>query len=255
LKKYVVPVTALVVALAVAAVAFAQTQVNTYEISGGVSPKGAAKKKNKAISLDFGYKVSEQAGLRPSPVKKYSIRVEGGRVNGGKFPKCTASQINNAGTDARCPKGSAVGSGFIENATGATDNKNDRSVECNGSVTVYNSGQGKGALWIKGDPNSTNPRTKCAIPLATAIPAKYVKRGNAIALEFNVPSNLLHPAPGLDNAVVSVTSKIKRLTRRSKGKTYGYYEALRCKGGKTTLSVVFTPEVGTPKTASRKINC
>ena len=238
--------------LALAAVAYAQGQENTYDVSGKVSPaKAGSTKKPVPVSIDFGYQVGEVSGKRPSPVKKYSIRFKGLRVNTDPFPKCSTATLENKGPSS-CPKGSEVGQGFIENATGAKDNTSDRSIECNASVQVFNSGHNKGNLYIKGSPSSTNPKTKCAIELAAPIPTKYVKRGQFTALEFEVPASLLHPLPTLDNAVVSVTSKINKLVKKGKG----YYEAIGgCKGGKREVQVVFTPETGAEKTAKAFASC
>ena len=239
--------------LALAAVAYAQTQQNTYTVSGKVTPaKAGSAKKPLPVSIDFGYQVGEASGLRPSPVKKYSIRFQGLRVNTGPFPKCSTAQLEKAGGVDNCPKGSIVGSGFIENATGSSADKADKSVECNASVTVLNSGNNKGNLYIKGSPNSTDPKTKCAIEIGSPIPTKYVKRGKFQALEFEVPSSLLHPLPTLDNAVVSVTSKIKKLVKGGKG----YYEAVGgCKGGKREVQVVFTSESGQETTSKSSASC
>lgn len=237
--------------LAIAAVAYA-AQVNTYSVSGKVTPaKAGSAKKPIPVSIDFGYEVGEQSGQRPLPVKKYSIRFTGLKVNTTLFPKCSVDTLENKGPES-CPSGSKVGAGFIENATGAKDNPNDKSIECNASVTVFNSGTNKGALYIKGSPQSTDERTRCAIELAAPIPTKYVKRGSAIALEFEVPPSLLHPLPTLDNAVVSVKSKINKLIR----KKHGYYEAVGgCKGGKRAVSVVFTAEDGTETTSKSSASC
>jgi hypothetical protein len=241
-----------VLALAAAAVAYAQSQVNTYEVSGSVRPSNAGtSKKPVPIGLSFGYKVGEASGLRPTPVKRYSIRFDGLKVNGALFPKCSVATLENRGPDA-CPKGSEVGQGFIRNATGAKTNPADKSIVCNASVRVFNSGKGRGALYIKGSPGSTDPRTRCSIELAAPIATRYVTRGRATALEFDVPPSLLHPLATLDNAVEEVTSTIKLLRRKGRG----YYESAGgCVRGKRKISVVFTPEVGTTKTASTTANC
>jgi hypothetical protein len=247
---------AALVAVAVAAVAYAQ-QVNTYTVAGDVTPRNSGKpSKPTPVGVDFGYQVGEQSGGRPSPVKKYSIRFDGLRVNTNHWPSCTAAEMDKAQTDKKCPKGSKVGQGFIRNATGSSSDPKDRSVPCNASVTVYNVKGNKGALWIQGSPNSSDPRTKCAIELARGIPTKYVRRGSAMALEFDVPGLLLHPLPGLDNAVESVTSKVSRLTKKVGGKTIGYYESVGgCKGGKRKISVEFTPETGPKKMAESFAKC
>ena len=255
MKKAAIAVTAMFV-VALCAVAYAQTQQNTYTVTGSVSPSRAGSSaKPVPVGIKFGYTVGEASGLRPSPVKRYSIRFDGARVNTNAFPKCSASQLESRGPSA-CPSGSAVGSGFITNATGAKSNPADKSIACNASLTVYNSGNNRAAIYVAGSPQQTDPRKRCAIELAAPIPAKYVRRGSAIALEFDVPPSLLHPLPTLDNAVTGVSSTIKRLTRKRNGKTVGYYEAVGgCKAGKRGISVVFTPETGAPSTTKTTARC
>jgi hypothetical protein len=248
---------AALVAVAVAAVAYAQ-QVNTYTVKGDVTPrKAGTPSKPTTVGVDFNYSVGEQSGNRPSPVKHYSIRFEGLRVNTNRWPSCDAALINrNGGKIDKCPKGSQVGKGYIENATGASSNVADRSIKCNASVTVFNVRGGKAALAIQGSPNSSDSRTRCDIELAQAIPAVYRKRGAFMALEFTVPSLLLHPLPGLDNAVQNVRSNITRQSKRFKGKRVGYYESVGgCKRGKRRIEVVFTPEKGERKTGKTTAKC
>jgi len=252
MRKIVAATTAVLV-VAAAAVAYAQ-QVNTYTVTGATSPaKAGSKKKPVPVGIKFNYTVGEKSGNRPSPVSKYSIRFNGLRVNTQAFPHCSASKLEAGGVGA-CPAKSIVGTGFIKNATGAKDNPADRSIECNGKVTVINgAGPNRGLLYVEGSPQSTDPRTRCAIELAAPIETKYVKRGKAVALEFSVPSSLLHPLPTLDNAVTSVQSSIKRV--RGKGGR-GYYEAIGgCKKGRRALSVVFTAENGVATTAASTAKC
>src|SRR3954470_12246442 len=127
MRKKVVAVTAMF-ALALAAYAYAQAQANTYSVSASTSPtRAGSKSKPVPVSLKFGYTVGEASGNRPAPVKTYSIRFKGLRVNPSVAGKCSASVLEQQGPSA-CPAKSIVGTGFIENATGATDNPADRSI-------------------------------------------------------------------------------------------------------------------------------
>lgn len=255
MRKFAIPSLVLALVLAISAVAYAVT--NVYQVNGSISPsKVGTAKKPKPIAVNFGYRVGEREGLRPSPVKQYKILIGGLRVNTNHWPSCTAQQINKAQSDRRCPKGSKVGGGFIKNATGASNDPSDRSIQCNASVSVYNVKNNRASLFIKGSPNSTDPRTKCAIELAEAIPANYVRTSRGTELRFRVPSALLHPLPGLDNAVESVTSKIPRQTRKVKGRTIGYYESVGgCRKGKRPITVTFVAEDGSVAKAQKLLNC
>ena len=262
MKKYWVIGTAAMLVLALAAVAIAQTAVtNTYDVDGGTNPavKGS-KKKPKPIGIDFDYTVGTTDGRRPTPVKKYSIQFTGTQVNTKVAPTCSKATLDNEGPDG-CKAKSIVGTGYIENATGARDNPNDQSIVCNARLWVINQGDRKANIYVKGSPEATDQREKCAIELAAPIPAQFVRRGNTTALEFEVPETLLHPLPSLSNAVKRVQSTIKKVTKRVKiggarKKKRGYFEAIGgCQNGGRTITVVFTPEEGTPTTAQTKASC
>lgn len=252
MRKTVAATTA-VLTLALAALAYAQAIENTYEISGSTSPtRAGTKSKPVAVGVKFSYTVDEANGNRPSPVKTYSIRFTGLRANTNAFPACSVAKMEEEQSVEGCPSKSIVGTGFIKNATGIKSNPADRSVPCNAQLWVVNSGSGKGAIFVKGSPTSTDPRTKCAIELSAPIPARFINRGGEGRLEFDVPMTLLHPAPTLDNAVTEVTSTIKNV----KNKGRGFFESTGgCVGGKRKISVVFTPETGPAKTATTQARC
>ena len=252
-KKITVAIAAAFV-LSLAAVAYAQV-TNTYTVTGSTSPtRAGSKSKPVPVQVKFGYDVGEVNGNRPSPVKKYSIKFAGLNVNTAPFPKCSAATLQNG--ESGCPAGSKMGTGFIENATGAKDNPSDRSISCNAALSVYNSGNNKGVVYVAGSPNSADPRTKCAIELAAPIPATFVRSKTGTAMEFTVPPSLLHPLPTLDNAVVKVTSTIRLATKTVKGRKVGFFESIGgCVSGKRAITVTFTPESGGSKRAQKLATC
>jgi hypothetical protein len=257
LRKLKLLVVASVAVLTLTAVAYA-AQVNTYTVTGKTSPaKSGSKAKPVPIGLSFGYTVGEQSGGRPSPVKRYTIGFYGMQSNGGLFPKCTAAQINAKQDDGGCPKGSEVGSGYILNAAGNSADPTDTSIPCNLNLTIYNAGQGRAALFLKGGPTIPVQGKACVITINQAIDAKYVSvfGGKGQALQFDVPANLLHPIGGVDNAVTNVSSTIKKLTVKSKGKTRGYYESVGCQAAKRPISVDFLTEAGQTSTTTYKAGC
>lgn len=252
MRKKVIAVTAMFV-LSLAAFAYAQAVENTYEVTASTTPgREGSKSKPVPVGVKFGYTVSESQGRRPSPVKKYSIRFAGLRTNPSVAGRCSDSTLESEGPTG-CPSKSIVGTGFIENQTGATADPNDKSIECNAQLWVVNQGSNKASIYVKGDPNSTNPRTRCAIELAAPIPARFSNKNGEGRLDFTVPNSLLHPgAPTISNAVVKVTSTIKRITKGGKG----FYESTGgCSGGRRSVSVVFTPEQGSAKTAKTNARC
>src|SRR5689334_4627619 len=221
MRRVAMLVVAVVSVLALTAVAIAQTtQENTYQVQGSVTPKNkpGSKKKPVPVGVKFHYTVGEKNGLQPSAIDKYTISFYGVRsVNGDKFPKCTADQINQAGnSDTGCPKGSLVGTGTIDNFVYADSDPsgNTGGFKCAKKLNVYNSGKGKGALFVYGDPNACG-----GVGALPAFPISFVKSdGGGTALQFTVPKTVLHPIAGLSVAVRSVSSTIKKLTVKKNGK-------------------------------------
>lgn len=259
MKKIGMAIAAIAVSLVVAAVAIAQTkQTNTYKVTGKISPsKAGSKKKPIPVSVNFDYTVGEANGLRPSPVKVYDILFDGLRVNGSKFPKCTAATINSTGSDAKCSKKALVGTGKVLNEAGPSNNTADKSTTCYLDLKVYNGGASKAALYLKGGPNDPRGASySCPLTISQAIDANYIKKRRGTSLRFTVQSTLLHPLPGVDNAVVNVTSSIRKITRKVRGKTVGYYESIGgCRAKKRYITVSFTDENGLPGKAQKKLSC
>jgi hypothetical protein len=73
-------------------------------------------------------------------------------------------------------------------------------------------------------------------------------------LRFRVPDNLAHPAPGVDNSVIDVTSKVLKKTGKVKVKgktrTVGFASAVGRKGKTRTVRVTFVSEDGERSTAT-----
>jgi len=237
-----------VAVLALATVAYAQTQQNTYKVQGSVSPKHkpGSKKKPVTVGVSFSYQVGEANGLQPSAIDQYKISLYGVRaVNGDKFAKCTPDQITSSGKPdgtTTCPSGSLVGTGTIENFV-YTDNDpsgKNGGFACPKKLNIYNSGKNKGALFVYGDPSQCG-----GVGALPAFPISYVKgAGGGTALEFTVPKTVLHPIAGLSVAVRSVSSTIKKISLKKSGKTYGYYESVSCKGKTRPITVSFHTEAG-----------
>jgi hypothetical protein len=236
------------------AVAFAQSQVNEYAVQGSVNPAvSGSKKKPVPVELKFSFQVKEASGLRPSPIKTYSIAFYGGVSNGGPFPKCSAQKINAAQSDKGCPKGSLVGSGTVNNAAGNSTDPSDKSIPCDLGLKIYNAGRNRAALYLFGNP------PQCVIPISQAIDAKFVPAfgGKGQALEFSVPDNLLHPVPGIDNAQTNVSSTIRKITKRVKHRKVGYFQSTqKCpKNHKVPIEVTFTSEAGQSETVRTEQSC
>ena len=239
--------------LVAATVAYA-AQVNQYTVSGSTQPKAKGSAKSpKPIGIKFGFSVAEASGNRPAVVEKYVIKFGGTKVTPSVAAKCSKSTLDSKGPSG-CPSKSIVGSGFIENETGATNNEADKSIQCNAALSVVNLGSNNASIYVQGDPNQTDPRRKCAIQLAAGIPAKFRNTTAGSELSFVVPESLRHPgSPGISNAVKKVSSTIKRITKDGKG----FYNAVGgCKSnGKRTVTVTFRTEAGKTDRVNKLVPC
>ena len=239
----------LVVAVASTATASAASQVNVYGVTGSVKGgKKASKKKPKPISLVFNYTVDAQGGLRPSVVTDYAITFGHIQVpNNTLFKGCNVKKLNAPGGSLKvCPAKSIVGHGLLKNSTGNTSDPSEinAALACNLHITLVNSTQKNHLLiWLNGQSKDPDVSQRCAIPIAQAIDGVLKGNSKGTTLSFHVSSNLLHPAPGLDNSVRVVGSTIVKQSVKKKGKTIGFFQSTGCK--KTTpISVLFTQEAG-----------
>jgi hypothetical protein len=234
--------------VALASAAYAQTTGgNQYTVGGGTATRGGTVAKPKAAGLNFTFSLSDAAGNVPAVVKTYEIKIEGGRVNPSLIPGCKASAMDAAESDAKCPKGSKIGTGKLKALIGKTGLPAAEAQSCTLPFGIYNSGGGKAALWIEAKPPA------CLVSIAQAVPATWTKKGTTAGLKFTVPGNLRHQA-GLDLPVVQASATIKKITKKKNGRTVGFMESTGCKDGKRDVSVTFTTEDGTAQTVNKTLN-
>ncbi|MEO6496727.1 MAG: hypothetical protein ABIO51_04490 [Solirubrobacteraceae bacterium] len=264
MKRIGVAATAIFTLVAVAVAIAAQT--NVYGVTASTSPtKAGTAKKPVGLKLNFNYTVDEIDGKRPAAIKKYSIDFNGIRVNGKKFKKCSADQINSTGdpaTDSACPKDALVGTGSIVATVGSSDKEEDQSLNCFQTLKVYNAPNRHATLFLEGKTPPEGygfPRAGdeyCVINFGKAIDARYVQDNSGTALEFVVPDTVLHNVPGTTTAVRKVQSTIKRRYKLVRGKRQYYYES---RGGCTkkgrAVTVSFTAESGITQKAQTFAKC
>lgn len=252
----------LVVALSFAIVPTAQARENDPTVTGfsTTAKKAGTPKKPVPTGLMFNYSINEASGLRPIPVTKYSIRVGGMRVNTQPFAKCTAAKINAAASggvgNRVCPAGSIVGTGEIEAVIGNESDQTSQGTFCFLTVTIHNSGNNKAAIFLKGDPAGAAGR-ECAVDPNQAIDASFVRTSAGTSLNFNVPEEPFRSYLGtLEVSVKRVESTIKKLTKRVRGKTVGFFESVGgCVGGRRTVQVTMNDEEGKVNRVSRNATC
>jgi hypothetical protein len=259
LRKLRIVTLAIAGLLVFTALAFA-VQTNSYTVNASTSPTSAgSKSKPVPVQVKFGYTVAETSGKRPALINKYDINFAGLQVNTGFFPACSAAKIDQNQTDTACPKGSLMGTGNVENRAGATADETNQpdTLKCHLDLKVYNAGKGHAALYLKGGPNDPRGADKsCPLDVNKAIDATFVKRATGTSLVFNVDQTLLHPAAGIDNAVVQVNSTIRKAIKKVKGVKRGFFESAgKCRNGKSGIKVTFRQVDGSKQTVSTTSKC
>jgi hypothetical protein len=222
--------------VALASAAYAQSAGNQYTVDGGSAVRGGTVAKPKAAGLTFKFTASAGDTV-PAVVKTYAITIEGGKVNPSLIPGCKASAMDAAESDKGCPKGSKIGTGKLTALIGKAGQPKADAQSCTLPFGIYNSGDGKAALWIQAQPPA------CLVSVAQAVPAQWTKKGTTAGLKFTVPENLRHQV-GLDLPVVDASATIKKITKKKKGRAVGFMESTGCKDRKRDVTVTFTTEDG-----------
>lgn len=239
MKKVLLPLTA-ALALSLSGTAMA---ANEYTITSSANPSNAGtKKKPTPISGRFAFQVRDTEGKRPLALDALAVEFRGVRINTSPFARCTATQIEQASSDAGCPAGARVASGFANNIAGNINDRNDTSLRCYLTVRLWNSGPGKMALFVQGSPNAARP---CPIEVATAIPVSITRRATGDRLSFTIPENLKTPVATIRNSLIETSLSFRKLTRRSGGRRVGAFETFACGArNRNAVNVTFTNEGG-----------
>jgi hypothetical protein len=163
-------------ALAVAAVAIAQTPPTTMTNNVTVSPnKAGTKKKPQGVKLNFKSTFTTAADLERPIITGGTVLIgKGGVYNGGKFATCSEATLNRGGP-SKCPPKSIMGKG-----TGVA--KAD-TVETRPKITVVNGGAKKIYFYTV----LQNPAR-----VQAPVPATITKTSGkwAYKLSFKVPTSL-----------------------------------------------------------------
>src|SRR5215213_11334246 len=257
-RVWITAVAAVVAALSVAGMAYA---VNTYEVdiaSGGPSNKAGSAAKPLAAFLNFGYEVGDTENLRPSVINQYRIASEGIKYFPKARPTCTFAQADESPSYASACKKAVVGNGTIANAFGASVDRTGKA-PCDVKLTLLNISNGPGVTKKRGGMairiDTGPPDCPLEIQGALAAPIFDVKIEGVPTseLRFRVPDSLIHPAPGVDNSVIDVASKVLRVTGKvkvhGKKQKIGFASAVGRKGKQRTVRVTFVDETNHKFTA------
>jgi hypothetical protein len=187
-----------------------------------------------------------------APLTKIVAKVYGLQYNGGKFPKCTASQINSAGVahnwNAVCPHGSLIAEGPIKGvvspATGG------RGFRCDPYLRIYNGGATTETFFLTVYPLAPGPwwqywcMTTPTGTLCPAYPGHLSDSGKTAILTIPLPgcASTSIAGTGFYDALQRLQVTYKKLTKKVHGKTIGYAQSVGCSGGKRPWSFTFTAQ-------------
>jgi len=236
---------AVIAALGVTAVAFAQGSGNQYSLNADVKVRGGSPSKPKPGSFKLGFDISDPAGTVPQVVKTYFIGAEGLKVDTRAATRtCSAASLDRRQSDRHCPRAALIGSGTIRNFVATPGEPVGSATRCTLPVKLYAAGRNRVAIWIQtGPPN-------CIAAVAKAIDARFVRRNGVIGLQFTVPDELRHQL-GLALPVSSVRTSFRKITRRigRSRKQIGYFSSTGCRDGRRDIIGRFTDETGRTVTA------
>jgi hypothetical protein len=239
--------------LTTSSAAFAQA--TSYDIKASTSPAKAGSSK-KPVTASLTLTVDATGTARPTTATAFKVTFAGMKANTTGLKTCTVTQINAAQSDTGCNKAAKIGSGYVKNLVGSADDPNDTSIACNLGVTLYNGGNGKVAVFLKGSPTITVAGGNCVIGVNQALDGKFTSSSKGVSLSFTIPANLQHPIGGLNQGISAIQTTIDKKTVKVKGKKRGLLEAVGgCKGGSRAVTLELSQEAGGVGTSKGSAKC
>lgn len=240
----------------------ARTVTNVYTVKAGVRPvKPGTRQHPRPIASNLEWDVaSVPAGERPANVSRYAISWQGIQEHTTLFPSCAPSRL--ATPVPNCPRGSKIGSGFLILELGATGfSDSGYNPTCSLSLALFNGGHHDLTLFVyEGRPARGEP-AECTIPGGHAAIRVNIRRsGRGIREAFRAPPKLMHPAQGLDTAVIKgvirVPKKQKLVTRGGVRRRVGLFDSFFCpRSHQRQVAMTFTREDGGVATSSTFVSC
>ena len=228
MRKFVLAGLSVTIALAVAAVAYAQYSqpILTVTTSAVTPAKGGTKKKPKNGNINTVFTVNKESRVTLRRIE-YKIPPKL-KLDGTGFKTCSEAAIGQGGGDA-CPKGSQVGTG------GATALLGPQQTPLTFTAQVFVASKNTLVFALSNSLVGTVPIT------ATITPGTG---GQTVG--FDIPARVQSPVSGLYSYVTSVTANLgkqagisgKTTTGKGKKKKKRFFATLRgCSGGKHTTNV------------------
>jgi hypothetical protein len=197
--------------------------------------KASKKHEPRSISLRIRIGIRDDAGARPSALRRVVIRFnKGGRFNGRRLPKCDPDELRARGPTA-CPRRSKIGSG-----TATADARPIVSGVVDARLSIYNGERRNGneTILIYAVPDISSP-----ITLVGRLDEKRSRRYD-YRLTFDVPP--IPTLPGQPNASVTsvVTQTYRRIVQRKRVRFRIH--------GKLRRRTVRVPLIAAPRTCRKR---
>lgn len=240
MKRFAIVATAVVVALAGAATAFAATTVNSYKAT--YSFKGSKGTASKPTSLSFDQVITvtpATAGNRTGILHQIKTTIDGAKVDATGFPTCTASKINAASSDTSCSKKALIATGSIKASLGpSTPFTAATGQPCDPLLHVWNGGHGKLIFFFVD--SGSHQCLGGAITTGTVPPwtATYKQAGKNLDVTIPIPNTVDYPAGMSANEIGSLSSETLDWKAQKEGSHYDI-ESTGCSGSKRKYEFSF----------------
>jgi hypothetical protein len=240
LRRLILIATAMGV-LVVAGAAYAAINSYTAKVTFTSKAAGTAKK-----PVPIGFTEQYTATGTVNPVRSALLhdidtKIYGLAVDQKDFPTCALNTIASAKSDAGCPKGALIATGYIHATVGSLTNFTAAGSPCNPGLDVWNSGAGKVTFFFV-----DTPAHNCnALGLKTGSTGPYpgtVKTvGKYLVMNTPIPKFIYEPV-GLAGSLNLEHLVYTHQSKKVGGKTVQSLASVACSGGKRPYSVSFTAQ-------------
>jgi hypothetical protein len=247
LRRIVLIATAVGV-LGAASAAYAVTQINTYTATVKFTSKSAGTaKKPVPIGYTLDITASGTNGNRTAILQDLKTKIYGLAIDQKDFPTCSLNAIANAKSDAGCPKGALVASGYIHAEVGNPKDFTTAATPCNPALDVWNSGAGKLTYFFVDTPahncNGLGLKTGSTGPY----PSTIKTQGKFLISDTPIPSFVGRPL-GLAGSLLVEHLVFTHQSKKVKGKTVQSLTTVGCQGTKRPYSETLTANLPDPTT-------
>ena len=247
MRRIVIAGTALVV-LGVSATAAAASTYNNY--SGSQLSISAG---NKApLSMVEKLQASAPSGSRAAPLTNIKLTIYGVKLDVGKLPVCSDSQIlsNKTSPLGGCSKASLIGSGPVHAILGPATDSSSGGTPCNPYLNVFNGGPNKQVFYFY-----TKSANDCG-GLTTGATAPFdgtiSYHGRNAVINVPQPPDISTKVANQSGLYSSLIGETVGFAKSVAGKTY--MQGTACKGGKRPWSITYTAHLYTGANETQTVN-